>query len=136
MNKELRHILLSGALVAGSLGSALAFAQTNTQTPPAQTGGSSQMQTPAVTGSVQVAQGAAMYLDMATVSLQDAVAAAQQASGGTTGATSAELEVVNGYLVWNVTVGNQEILVDAGNGQVFANHAGRSAKQRERQRVR
>lgn len=111
MKKELRNILLSGALVTGMLGSAMVFAQSAAPTTPAPT--------QAFTGSVQVRQGVAVYLDLAKVSLQDAIAAAQQATGVTTSPTAVELEVENGYLVWNVTLDNQEILIDAGNGQVL-----------------
>ena len=121
MKKELRNVLLSGALVAGTLGSAMVFAQTGGQTGGAQTQTQSQpqMQEQAVTGSVPVAQGMARYVDMATVSLQDAVSAAQQATGVSTTPTSAELEVEDGFLVWEIEIGNQEIIVDAGDGSVL-----------------
>lgn len=115
MNKNVKTLLLGGALVAGTLGSVVAFAQTSSQTTTQQT----QTQPPPIVGSVQVGQGVAQYLDRATVSLQDAVAAAQQATGLNTSATSVELEVENGYLVWEVAIGDQEVIVDAGNGEVL-----------------
>lgn len=114
MKKELKNLLLTGALVAGTLGSAVVFAQATSQTDATQT----QAQPPIV-GSVRVPQGAALYLDMAKVSLQAAVTAAQQATGLSASPTSVELEITNGYLVWQVVIGDQEVTVDAGDGQVL-----------------
>ena len=120
MNKELSNILLSGVLVMGAFGSAVVLAQNTTQQNATPTNTAQpQTQAPAFTGSIQVPRGAALYLDMARVSLQDAVAAAQQATGVTTSPTAVELEVENGFLVWSVTIGDQEVIIDAGNGQVL-----------------
>ena len=117
MKKALRNVLLGGTLVAGGLGTAVAFAQTGG----AQSGSQaqSQAQEPAIQGSIPVAQGAAQYADMATVSLGDAVSAAQQAAGSSATPTSAELGVENGFLIWEIMLGNQEVYVDAGNAQVL-----------------
>lgn len=120
MKKELRNLLLSGALVTGTLGSAMVFAQSGGQTGGAQSQAQqTQMQEQAIQGSVPVAQGMAQYADMATVSLQDAVSAAQQATGVSATPTSVELEVEDGFLVWEVELGNQEVIVDAGDGSVL-----------------
>ena len=119
MKKDLRTLLLGGALVAGSLGSVVAFAQTGGAQGNSQTQNQMQSQEAAIQGSIPIAQGSAQYADMATVSLGDAVSAAQQSVGSSATPASAELEVENGFLVWDVTLGNQEVLVDAGNGSVL-----------------
>lgn len=117
MKRRLRTVLLSGALITGTLGSVVVFAQANTQTQAQTT--QSQAQAQAITGSVPIAQGMARYAELATVSLLDAVSAAQQATGVSTTPTSVELSIENGFLVWEVTLGNQDVLVDAGNGSVL-----------------
>lgn len=114
MKKDVRKFLLGGVFVVGSLGTVMVHAQTGG----AQSGSQVQSQ-PSVQGSVPVHRGSASYADMASVSLQDAVSAAQQFVGASATPISAELEVENGFLVWSVTLGNREVYVDAGDGSVL-----------------
>jgi len=82
-------------------------------------------QTPAYQGSISVAnnqgeaQEAQEYTKLAKVSMQDAVKAAQAYVGTTQAPTSVQLGNENGYLVWEVVIGGQEIKVDAGTGKVL-----------------
>jgi uncharacterized membrane protein YkoI len=57
------------------------------------------------------------YLPQATISEQQAIAAAQQAATG--GLNEVDLEHYNGRLVWNVDVGPNDVKVDAASGQVL-----------------
>ncbi len=64
-------------------------------------------------------QEAALYQNLAKVTRDQAVAAAQQALGTQAAPTKVQLGVENGYLVWEVVIGDQEVKVDAGTGQVL-----------------
>jgi len=85
-------------------------------------------QTPGFTGSVSVRDDEALgdnaeyerYLELATVSLPEAIAAAQGSLRSTALPSEAELGEERGYLVWEVTVAGQAVLVDAGNAQILA----------------
>src|SRR5699024_4812210 len=55
----------------------------------------------------------------AKIDMAQAIAAAQKALGTSAGSASAELEEENGYLVWEVAIGNQVAIVDAGNAKVL-----------------
>jgi uncharacterized membrane protein YkoI len=61
---------------------------------------------------------AAKYTSMAKISEADAMKAAVAKVGGT--ATKATLGNENGSLVYEVTVGTQDVKVDAGNGKVLS----------------
>ncbi|MDB5099465.1 MAG: hypothetical protein JWM80_3886 [Cyanobacteria bacterium RYN_339] len=55
---------------------------------------------------------------LAKITPAQAIAAARQRAGGVAG--QAKLEEEDGFLVYAVHVGDQEVVVDAGNGQVLA----------------
>lgn len=61
-------------------------------------------------------------LSQATISLSDAIAAAQAAVPGATSADIGEvdLEDFNGRLVFNVDVGDRDVKVDAATGAVLS----------------
>lgn len=63
------------------------------------------------------AQEAAQYQGMAKITPEQAKAAALAAVPGTV--TSVQLGNENGFLVYDVTIGTQEVIVDAGNGKVL-----------------
>ncbi len=115
IHRGLRAILLSAAFVSGVVGVEVVSAQSNPSVPSTET----QTETMRLTGSIPVPKGTTSYRDMARVSLADAVAAAQQATGDSGSPTSVELGVENGYLVWTVEFMDREIVVDAGDGQVL-----------------
>lgn len=85
-------------------------------------------QTPDFTGSVSVQDNEAVsdsaeyerYLKLATVSLPEAIAAAQGSLESTALPSEAELDEERGYLVWEITLGRQAILVDVGTAEVLA----------------
>ena len=54
---------------------------------------------------------------LAKITLEQAKQAAEEAVGGT--ASSVELEVEDGSLVYEVEIGQTEAIVDAGNGEVL-----------------
>ena len=54
---------------------------------------------------------------LAKITLEQAKQAAEEAVGGT--ASSVELEVENGSLVYQVEIGQTDVVVDAGNGEVL-----------------
>jgi uncharacterized membrane protein YkoI len=56
-------------------------------------------------------------LPQATISLDDAIAAAQAAQTGNLG--EVDLEFYNGTLVFNVDIGNHDVKVDAASGTVL-----------------
>lgn len=118
--KQAKILLIGGIMLVGSLGTAGAFAQT------APTKLQTQMQEPNFTGSIALPQDnqsegaeAAAYGSMATVALDQAVKAAQDSLGVTDAPTSAQLDNENGFLIWEVVIGNQAVKVDAGNAQVL-----------------
>ena len=118
MKKKLLSYALVGSLAAGGLGGAI-FAQTS-QPPvqkPSYTGSVAVQQDP--NGGASEAQEAQQYASLAKVSEQEAIAAAQQASGLSAQPSKVALENENGYLVWEVVIGDQEIKVDAGTAQVL-----------------
>ena len=122
MNQRTKTLLLSSALLVGSVGSTVVLAQasggtTNTQT---------QTQQPAFTGSIPLPQEnqseaaeAAAYPKMAKVTLDQAVTAAQSSLGNSTEPSSAQLDNENGFLVWEVVIGQQTVKIDAGDGKVL-----------------
>lgn len=85
-------------------------------------------QTPDFTGSVSVRDHEALsdraeyerHLELATVSLPEAVAAARGSLGSAALPSEVELDEARGYLVWEVTVAGQAVLVDAGNAEILA----------------
>lgn len=63
------------------------------------------------------------YQALAKVTLPEAVKAAQAALSTTAAPSKAELSEENGYLVWEVVIGDQEVKLDAGNAQVLHKEA-------------
>lgn len=61
---------------------------------------------------------------LATVSLPDAVEAAQNSLGSTASPSEVELDDDSGYLAWEVTLGGQEVLIDAGTAEVLTTRPG------------
>jgi hypothetical protein len=124
MKKLVLHTLL-GILTTGALGSVSVFAQTDTITQPADTATQQTMQDPAITGTIPLpdtsteAGEAAQYQSLAKVTMQDAIAAAQTATGLTSTPSLAALGIENGFLVWEIVIGDQEVKVDAGDGKVL-----------------
>lgn len=123
MKKTFIAYTLLGVLAIGTFGPVAAFAQ---QKSPA-TQRQAQTQDTSLTGSVPIpedqnlseAEELAQYQSLATVTLDEAVAAAQGATGLNEAPTQVELGDENGFLVWEVVIGNQEVKVDAGNAQVL-----------------
>lgn len=125
MKRNVRRRLLAGALILGLTSSAVVFAQPgngSTAVAPAQP-----MQSPSYTGSIKLPQDsssegaeAATLQSKAKVTMAEAVKTAQTALGTSAQPSAAELGNENGYLVWEVVIGNQAVKVDAGNGQVLA----------------
>ena len=103
-------ILVASALLTLA---AFSFAQQN------------QTQDPSYKGSIPVQENlkAPQYQALAKVSMQDAIKAAQAALNSTAAPSKAQLSVENGYLVWEVVIGDQELKVDAGNAQVLHKEA-------------
>lgn len=62
-------------------------------------------------------QEATQLQSLAKISAQQAIQAAEAAQGGT--ASTVELENENGNLVYEVLIGQTEVVVDAGNGKVL-----------------
>lgn len=114
MKKRWMSYALLGILAAGALTPVTALAQ---QTPPAQS------QNATVTGTIAIPGGEAaelaQYQSLATVTFDEAIAAAQEATGLTDAPTKVELGNENGFLVWEVVIGDQEVKIDAGNGEVL-----------------
>ncbi|MBF6595732.1 MAG: PepSY domain-containing protein [Thermaceae bacterium] len=115
--KPLKALAL-GAVAAISLGAAISFAQ------------QSGTQSPSYKGSIPVQEGQ-NYASLAKVSMQDAVKAAQSAIGSTASPTTVKLGNENGYLVWEVVIGGQEIKVDAGNAQILDKQAANGAEEND-----
>jgi uncharacterized membrane protein YkoI len=68
----------------------------------------------------QIDDGAEL-LDQASITLEQAIAAAQAAYGGAVG--EIDLEMYQGRLVFNVDVGDRDVKVDAENGAVLGYEA-------------
>ena len=66
--------------------------------------------------SAQIDDGAEL-LDQASISLEDAIAAAQASASGALG--EVDLETYAGRLVFNVDVGDRDVKVDASDGSVL-----------------
>lgn len=123
MRQRTKALLLSSALLVGSVGVTVAFAQTSGGTA---TQAQGRAQQPAFTGSIPLPQDnqseaaeAAAYTKMAKVTLGQAVTAAQSSLGDSTAPSSAQLDDENGFLVWEVVIGRQAVKVDAGDGKVL-----------------
>ncbi len=126
-----------GALAAGGTG--FAHAAVTDNAPPDASSSGVEQQDPSYTGSVKAppeaggtgtngteasdtpqseANEAAVLQGLAKITPDQAKAAAAKAANGT--ATTATLGNENGYVVYEVKVDNQEVKVDAGNGNVLA----------------
>jgi uncharacterized membrane protein YkoI len=134
-NKRILGVTVAAlaVLLLGNLGIGIAMAQQNTaDVPPAaaqqEDGPDQQEQTPYYSGSIAVDQAeyegmseadeAAALQGMATISAEEAKAAAAGANAGATPLT-VELDNENGVLVYSVEMSNGlDVKVDAGNGQV------------------
>jgi hypothetical protein len=114
---------LLGILTIGASGVAV-FAQTQPSTTEPTTEAQA-MQDPAITGTIPLpdtsteAGEAAQYQSLAKVTMQDAITAAQTATGLTSTPSLAALGNENGFLVWEIVIGDQEVKVDAGDGKVL-----------------
>ena len=122
MKQRTKTLLLSSALLVGSVGTTIALAQASGGTTQAQ----GQTQQPAFTGSIPLPQDnqsegaeAAAYASMAKVTLDQAVTAAQSSLGNSTAPSSAQLDNENGFLVWEVVIGQQAVKIDAGDAKVL-----------------
>ncbi|OLV19600.1 PepSY domain-containing protein [Deinococcus marmoris] len=135
MNKQTKTMLLTiTAAIAALPLAGFALAQTAPKAAPAMTQPLAQTQTknatqePMIKGSILLpaeqkgvemtdAQESAQYLKLAKITLDQARAAAQAAVPGTV--TSIKLDEEDGYLVYEVEIGTQEVIIDAGNGKVL-----------------
>ena len=127
MKQHLKTLVLGGTLVVSSFGTVVALAQASGGSTNSQTQG--QMQ-PNLNGSIKVPQDnqsegaeAAAYSKMAKITLGQAVKAAQSSLNVSTSPSSAQLGNENGSLVWEVVIGQQSVLVDAGNAKVLQTQA-------------
>ncbi|MER3480105.1 MAG: peptidase [Meiothermus sp.] len=113
MLKTRKMALLATSALLGL--AAFAFAQQN----------GNGAQNPSYTGSLPVRENLStqQYQALAKVSMQDAIKAVQAALGTTATPSRAKLGVENGYLVWEVVIGGQEVKVDAGNGKILHQEA-------------
>lgn len=142
-NKTKTMLLTITAAVAALPLAGYALAQSAPKSAPAMTQPLAQVQTkndtetndsqdPAIKGSIALpndqngaengtevadAQEAAQYQGMAKITPEQAKTAALAAVPGTV--TSVQLGNENGFLVYDVTIGTQEVIVDAGNGKVL-----------------
>lgn len=139
MNKHTKTILVTiTAAIAALPLAGLALAQTAPKAAPALTQPLAQTQirntaqAPMIRGSILLpaqqkgvemtdAQESALYVKLAKVTLDQAKAAALAAVPGTV--TSIELGEEDGFLVYEVEIGNQEVIIDAGNGKVLSQGA-------------
>jgi uncharacterized membrane protein YkoI len=133
-NKRIFGVAALAVLLLGNLGIGIVMAQQNTaDVPPAaaqqEDGPDQQEQVPNYSGSIVVDQAeheglseadeAAALQGMATISAEEAKAAAAQANAGAN-AVTVELDNENGALVYSVEMSNGlDVKVDAGNGQVL-----------------
>jgi len=101
-------ILVLGVVAALSLSLAFGLAQQS----------QNNQQNPSYKGTIAVQEGQ-NYASLAKVSMQDAIKAAQTALGTTAAPSKVQLSNENGYLVWEVVIGGQEVKIDAGNAQVL-----------------
>jgi uncharacterized membrane protein YkoI len=132
-NKRILGAAALAVLLLANLGFGIVMAQQSTaDVPPAATeqedGPNQQDQTPSYSGSIAVDQAqyegmsetdeAAALQGMATITAEEAKAAAAGANAGATPVT-VELDNENGALVYSVEMSNGlDVKVDAGNGQV------------------
>lgn len=127
MKRNARWILLA----LGSLASVMAVAQKGMGGNPSSQAGA---QSPSYVGTIPVAENATLqaYQSLAKVTAEEAVRAAQKALGTQASPTAVKLSVENGYLVWEVVFGGQEVKVDAGNGQVLHREAAGSEEHEDK----
>ena len=114
MKRNQKAIILAASALL-SLAAAFSLAQQN----------QSGSQDPSYKGSIPVQENltSQQYQALAKVSMADAIKAAQTALNPTAAPSTAKLSVENGYLVWEVVIGDQEVKVDAGNAQVLHKEA-------------
>ncbi len=135
MNNKTKTMLLTiTAAIAALPLAGFALAQTAPKAAPvmtqplAQTQMKNATQEPMIKGSILLpaeqkgvemtdAQESAQYLKLAKITLDQARAAALAAVPGTV--TSIKLDEEDGYLVYEVEIGTQEVIIDAGNGKVL-----------------
>lgn len=116
MKQHVIKYALLGVLTVSALGLA--------QTDPAQA--PTDQAQPGYTGTIPLPQDngdegseAAAYQALAKVTLEQAVQAAQQSLGVTTAPSSAQLGNENGFLIWEVVIGDQAVKVDAGDAKIL-----------------
>ncbi len=135
MNTQTRTMLITiTAAIAALPLAGLALAQTTPKAAPAmtrpqtQTAQSVKGQEPMIRGSILLpaehkgveltdAQESALYVKLAKITLDQARAAAIAAVPGTV--TSIGLDEEDGSLVYEVEIGTQDVIIDAGNGRVL-----------------
>lgn len=140
--KNLKDTVLVGAVAGIALLSAFGVAQKAGSGPATGGGNDKETQDPAFTGTIQLPQDApgqdgagdeaaetARYQKLARITQDRAVQAAQMYLKSTVAPTKVSLEGENGYLVWEVVIGGQELKVDAGDGRVL--HAAKADTENE-----
>lgn len=114
MNRRLLIMLAGAVLILGGLGATIAAQQVTKQEEH-------------IIGTIEVPLGARLtgLADLATVTPEEAITAAQEALVAqeifevTPMPSEVELEVENGFLVWEVEFPGWEVVVDAGSGEVL-----------------
>jgi len=75
-------------------------------------------QEPQLNGSIQLVEDQSIeYQQLVKITEVDAIVVAEAKIGGI--ASDVELEVENGSLIYEVTIGKQEVMIDAGNGTIL-----------------
>lgn len=123
IKRFLKACTLTVVLAAGALTPVTAFAQQESPASPAQ----AQPQDSGYTGTIAVPENQdlgeagelAQYRSLAKVTIEEAIAAAREATGLSDAVAKAELGNENGFLVWEVVIGDQVVKVDSGNGEVL-----------------
>lgn len=128
--KNLKNQALVGAAAGIAVLSALGLAQKAGSSPGS--AGGADVQEPAFTGTIRLPQEAPGHKDaggesaeaagygaLARVTQDRAVQAAQLYLKTTAAPSKVALDDENGFLVWEVVIGGQELKVDAGDGRVL-----------------
>jgi Peptidase propeptide and YPEB domain. len=134
VNKWIVGAVVGISLLAAGVGASIVYSQSSTPSAPStvvqqEAGPDDQVQEPSYTGSIRVDQAqyeglseadeAAALQGMATISADQAKAAAVAANPGTT-VVKVELDNENGVLVYSVELNNGlDVKVDAGNGAIL-----------------
>lgn len=108
MNQKLVAVIALAALVLAGVGATVVVAQNDSDDA-------------SIAGTVKLPLGSRLgdLTDLASITRNEAIAAAQGELSATTDPSDVELEVENGFLVWEIEVAGQEVVVDAGSGEVL-----------------